>query len=140
MAIKISNEAERNLLNIYVTLWASTPATVRLYKADITPADDDELADYSANEANYSGYAAQNLAGGAVAGAPDGGGRATASWTLQSYAHNGGGTSNSVYGYYVTNNGNDELLWAERFPNAVTFAVAGDGVQITPRFTLKSEN
>jgi hypothetical protein len=97
-----------------------------LFKNDITPDEDSELADFV--EANFSGYASlPTNSWGVPFFDVD---RARMNHPILNFVHNGGGVNNDIYGYYIFTTGM-ELVLAERNPLApvtvgpgVTYAVA----------------
>lgn len=105
---------------------------VGLFQTALAPAVGDTFALYNANKATYSGYAALNPAwAAAVAAAPDG--RITA--PPVTFQHNGGGTANTVYGYYIYHATQNKVLFAESFATPKTMATAADRIDITPTIT-----
>jgi len=133
MPLKVPDLSERRLLDLLVGAWS---CTVRLYKNDYTPTDTDTVANYV--EADFNGYSAQAAVGWSAA-TGDGLGRAFTQATQLVYTKAAGGTTNQIYGYYVTDAGGN-LLWAERDPNApIPMVNTGDQYKVTPRFTFKSE-
>lgn len=113
-----------------------TDLNIHLFKSNITPDIDDEIADYTAIEANFSGY---------TDGVLD-------TWTIPAldmsneafithvnpllWQHNGGATSNTIYGHYVTNNSNTELLWIEKYDTSKLMDDVADIITVIPRLTL----
>lgn len=137
MALKVPDASERAILATLVTAWGAT-LDVKLFKNDYQPVDGSVVGNFT--EADFSGYAAVDMAGGAVDPANDAGGRAVATWNEVSFTHNGGGVNNSIYGYYVVDGGGN-LLWAERFSVApISQDSNGDQIRFVPKFTGKSEN
>ena len=110
--------------------------TLKLYKNNYTPVDASLLANFT--EADFSGYAAASP----VMGIPvEVANKAVMQDTSsRTFTHNGGGTSNTVYGYFVLSNPGPDLVWAERFPAGITMAANGDQISIQLQFTLNSEN
>ena len=110
-------------------------ANVHLCKSNITPAASDVLATYSAQESDYSGYAAQAAAWGIPITAT---GVSSLPGVGQMHQHNGGGTSNTIYLYYVTDNTNADLLWVEVFASSKSMAAVADIIQFVPRMGLEA--
>lgn len=129
MADVVPTEALVNLLKLAVG--GDDSINVRLFKNDLHPGPDTVLGDFV--QANFSGYAPQPakpftepevLLNGAVR---------RQSIDL-SFEHDGGPTTNNVYGYYVTlePSGGPQLLWAGRFEDApVDFSSVDDGRDFT---------
>jgi len=135
LSLKVTDVGELYLLDRLAS--AEMDAfTVHLYKNDYTPVDGSVDTDFT--EADFSGYAggislSTHATPSTVAG------RATTTWTPKIWTHNGGGTSNLVYGYFVLNSGGD-VIWAERDPSAPrSMAVLGDAINVFLTYTGKSE-
>ena len=128
MPLLVPDVGENLILAMIVNKTAPQDLVLRLYSSNTTPAETDTAATYT--EATFSGYAAANLAG-ATWGGPSGG---TITYgSQQTFTHNGGGVSNSIYGYFVTQLTSGILLYAERDGSApFTLANNGDNVKITP--------
>ncbi|MFN4259769.1 MAG: hypothetical protein ACK4RK_10760 [Gemmataceae bacterium] len=135
MTLKVPDDSELILLDVLRGNWGDL--TLRLYQNDHTPSDDDTVADYA--EADFSGYDAIPLLEANWSVATTEAGKAMTSYEEQTFEHDGGAVSNSIYGYYVVNAA-DELLWAERAAGApLNMAAGGSQIKITPKFTLASE-
>lgn len=135
MSMKVPDVGERNLLTLLIAGIAGAGAKVKLFSNNFTVIDATVLGDFT--EATYTGYAAQTLAGGAVAGSNTAG-RATASWTQQSYTCTGG-SSQTIYGYYIVDSTGAILYFAENFATPVVLSNGGAPLLLTPRLTNKSE-
>lgn len=107
---------------------------LRLFKNNHTPAVTDTNGNYT--EANFSGYAAFALStwNAAFVNA-DGKGEIDA--TPHSFVHNGGATANTIYGAYVTDDG-DNVVYAERFSAPISMSANGDTIPYTARLTAVS--
>jgi hypothetical protein len=89
-------------------------------------------------EISYPGYAAMTLSG-ATDGGIDSNDRDTWSWPTQTFqATSAPGSTVTAYGYYVTDSGDTELLWAENFSTPFNYTNAGDGFSIVPTFSFGS--
>jgi len=128
MAIVVPNVGERAMLTTLI----AEPHRVRLFKNDITPDEGDVIGDYT--EADFDGYGSYKTA---VYGTP-----ATSSGTSfvvggsLFWQHDGGATSNTIYGYYVTQNDDTTLLRVERFGTPKTMAALSDIIHVIPRMEL----
>lgn len=132
MALLVPDEGERELLGRALNAETPDDVKIHLYTNNKTPAEDDVLGDYT--EATASGYAEITLAGG--------------DWTIDTSANTTTGEYDQVsfdftsdepdiYGYYVTDNANSILLWAERFSDGPYAIPSGGGsVKITPKIEL----
>lgn len=117
-----------------------TPAlTLRLYGNNKTPAHGDTVANYT--EIAGGGYANKPLTFAnwtIVAGEPS---LATYSasqqWTFTGIIDPPG----TIYGYYVTRDSDNALMWAERFPTAIVpfSPVEGSIIKILPKYSCQSE-
>lgn len=106
-----------------------------LYQNNHVPAVNDTNASYTV--ADFSGYAQVTLNG--FWGSPyiNGNGQAEIDNVDATFTHNGGGTSNTIYGIYVSNASGD-VQYAERFPAPIVMASLGDTIDYTPKFTAAS--
>ena len=130
MALNVPNVGENIALGVLVNKTAAQDLVLRLYQNNIVPADTDTAATYT--EATFSGYAPITLTGSSW-GTPTNG---SISYAQQTFTHNGGGTSNNIYGYYVKQVTSGTLVYSERDP-AAAFLIAnlGDNIKITPTIT-----
>lgn len=105
---------------------------LRLYTNNISPAAGDQLASYV--ESSAAGYAAITLSGTLWTVATTSG-TTVANFAQQTFTYT---TSDSVYGYFVTNGDGDQVLWSERFSGTVPFNIPSGGgtVSITARLTM----
>lgn len=137
MAVIVPNEGENLLLNILKDPGSQTGNSmyVGLFKSDTTPSASTTWA--SITECNFSGYTVGAASWGSVA--TDGGGKASMTATEVVFNHDGGGTSNDVYGWFLGyGTGNPTALIAiERFasPPAV-MDDNSDSISVTPTFKL----
>jgi len=113
---------------------AAAPGTLKckLFKNNYTPVVTSLESDLT--EANFSGYSSTSpsLTWGAAFVNGDGKGEIDA--TAKTFTHNGGGTSNDVYGAYITNSA-DKLIWAEKFAAPIHMATNGDQIAYTAKLT-----
>jgi len=108
---------------------------LKLYKNNKTPdaSGGDAVADYTEN--TVTGGTAKTLSRGAgwtISTAND---PSDAIYTQQTFTFTAG-FGDTIYGYYVTNNAGDVLLWAEKLAAAFTPANNGDKLLITPKVQL----
>lgn len=109
--------------------------TLRLFQNNHVPAVGDTNANYT--EATFSGYAAVAL-GTWNAAYLNGSNKGETDADVASFAHNGGGVSNTIYGAYVTDNvGN--VIYAEAFSAPVVMAAVPNTITYTARLTAVSE-
>lgn len=124
------------LLNQVATFF-SLGMSVRLFKNNITPGPSSVLADFT--QADYSGYSAQAWTSSALSGSADGSGRAYISGAQLTFAHSGGGTSNTVYGVYVVQTGSGVVLLAKRLATPKTMSSSDHFIKVTPRYAAQTE-
>ncbi len=129
MSLLIQSSAQ--ILALQAFLNSATPQnqTLNLYVNNITPAETDTAATYTA--ATGGGYASIALTGSSwtyTSGTPSYGSYAQQTWTFT-----GALTTNpTIYGYYVTQTTSGAIMWAERFGTSFTPANNGDQLLLTP--------
>ena len=128
MPLLVPDVGENLILAMIVNKTAPQDLVLKLYSSNTTPAETDTAGTYT--EATFSGYSAITLTG-ATWGSPGAGSITYGS--QQTFTHNGGGVSNSIYGYFVVQSVSGTLLYAERDGSApFTLTNNGDNVKITP--------
>lgn len=137
MAVIVPAEGENICLNIIKAPGSYSGYAIycALFQSNTTPSASTVLADLT--ECNFSGYAAVSVTWGTVA--QDGGGKASMTGTQIDFTHDGGGTPNDVYGWYLyfDNAGAVSLLAIERFASPpVVMDDNTDIISITPTFKL----
>jgi hypothetical protein len=65
--------------------------------------------------------------------------KASIDYAQQTFTMGTPGTTNTIYGYYITDSAETTLLGAERFSTAKSMLVNGDAIKITPKLTLSTE-
>lgn len=137
MALVVPDSGELELLDKMLKDALSTDEAfvMKLYKSDTTPAAATVAGDFT--EADFTDYAAVTLARASWAAAATVSNKAESSFAAQSWTC--GATGNTIYGYYVVGATSGTCLWAERFATSRVLA-SGDVLNITPKFTLASEN
>jgi len=130
MALVVPDTGENLALEMVVNKTAAQNLVLKLFQSNTTPAEGDTAGTYT--EATFSGYSSITLTG-ASWGAASGG---SIAYAQQTFTHNGGATSNSIYGYYMIQTTSGTLFLAER-DGAAPFTLAnnGDNVKITPTIT-----
>lgn len=133
MSIVVPDAAELALLNRIFT----GDETMHLFVNDITPGAATVLGDFT--ECTCTGYAAEAMV--------------SESYTVHTVGDNGqadyvqidfvmsdnGDPDETIYGYYVTNDAGDTLLFAERFSSSVVLPSDGGTISVTlAGFTLQS--
>lgn len=136
MSLKLPNVGELNVLDILRAAFNAGGLLMGLFQNNLTPGDTTVLGDIT--EATFSGYARQALAGFGAATTVSG--RASTTGSACSWTRGAGGTSNSIYGYYVLDSTGTKLLWIERDPNGpVSMTAVGTIYTVFPVFTLATE-
>lgn len=105
--------------------------TLRLFKTNVTPAETDTAASYT--EATFTGYAAISLASAdwtLTPGAPS-----SAACAQKTFTSSADQTAQTIYGYYLTENGGNTLIAAEAFSAGVVIANNNDILRVTPSIT-----
>lgn len=135
MALLVPNEGEVAALTQLLT---SENQTLELYATNVTPAETDTVASYTA--AAGGGYAAKTLTGteSASTWTITGGAPTSASYGSadQEFVFTGPLTTNpDIYGYLVKGATSGDLFWAEKFASTFTPTNNGDKVTMTPAIT-----
>jgi hypothetical protein len=131
MSINLCTVGKEDMLNYLTAQYANW--TVCLFTNNHTPVDGDVLTTYT--EATFSGYAEVTCPSFGAAynnslSQAEADGSSTATFIC-----NGGGTTNSIYGYYVKQG--TTLLWAELFAGApISMANNGDRIGVYLSLTL----
>ncbi len=136
MSLIVPDEGEVAMLDMLVNGDGMAGLHLRLYQNNLTPDQDTVLADFT--EATFSGYAEDSPSFGAAATVSHKG--KIVDTAARDFTHSSGGTSNTVYGYYLVNAPDTKVLWAERFSSPQVVAVNGDKITITLALTENSEN
>ena len=133
MAGVLVNNGEDRMLGLLVAKsgYSVQALTLRLFKNDVTPGETDTAATYT--EATFTGYAAVSLASGdwtLTPGAPS-----SAVCAQKSFTSSADQAAQTIYGYYLTENGGNTLVASERFATSPVVANNGDVVKVTPTLT-----
>lgn len=136
MALVVPDVGETVLLDRLLKLTNVTDNyLLHLYKNNYSPISTSTLSSFT--EADFTNYAAVTLTRSSWASSTlNGSNKGESTYSAQSWTC--GVTTNTVYGYYVTDSTNTNLLWAEQFGIARTLA-QNDILSVTPVFTLSSE-
>lgn len=140
MALVVPNEGELELLDKMIkdALSADEAYILKLYRNDYTP--DAVAASGSFTEANFTNYVAKTLARTTWnAAVTNGSGKGETSYGATPQSWTCGASGNTVYGYWVEGASSAKVLWAEKFSTSRVLA-SGDILNLTPKFTLASEN
>lgn len=139
MPLIVPDQGELRLLDIMLKLALSTNENhiLKLYKNDVTPAAASVPGSFT--EANFTGYAARTLTRTLWNTAVTVSTKAESSYGTTPQSWTCGTTGNTIYGYWVEGSTSAKCMWAERFSTSRVLA-SGDILNITPKFTLASEN
>lgn len=138
MALLIPDEGELEILDkcLKDALSVNENYSLRLFKVNKTPDDSDVAVDYTAIEADFTGYVAKTLTragwGAAILVADT---ASSTYGTVQSWTATSAG--NIIYGYFVLGSTSGKLLWCEKFGTPRSMGV-GDILDLTPVFTLRT--
>jgi len=128
------DEGEPTLLDFIKT---GLNGELKLFKNNITPSGTTVLSDLT--EADFSGYAAVATDTTDYNAVSEVSNKAVLIATAYAnFIHNGGGTANTIYGYYYEQDG--ALLQVERFDTPQLMSANADKIAIKHRITLNSEN
>lgn len=132
--LRFVNRGEVNALD----RMTSEDFSLRLFRTDVTTGltetQIDALDETDFTEATFTGYAAITLTGGSWSTSGSDPSRAT--YAQQTFTCSGG-SSQQVYGYYLTDDTDSDSLAAfEQFDGPVTIS-SGDTLLITPRINLE---
>jgi len=128
----VPNVGEKKMLETFAGLSTPQNLVLHLFKNDITPASTMALSDYT--EATFTGYSPVTLSSGdwvITSGFPT-----AATYSSGVVFTCGGSTSESVYGFYLSEAVTSELMWSERFEAAKPITYVGDSLTILPRLQL----
>lgn len=127
-----SEELVRSL-DDYLGLLNSAGVVIRLFSNNHTPVIGDTVAAYT--EATFSGYSSQTVGawGGAVFSSSKA--RSTAT-TPRTFTNSTGAVGNTIYGYYVTDAGGSDLVFAHRPDNGpFDLLTAGKSMTVACAYT-----
>jgi hypothetical protein len=127
MALVVPNNGEGDALDAFTGKTAMSTLVLGLYENNVTPAETDNAASFTAFSA--AGYAPITLTAAnwtTTEGAPS-----HTDYAQQTFTMTGGG---SAYGYFMTRNTGGRIALAERFTGA-PFVIPGGGgtIKVTPR-------
>lgn len=139
MALVVTNGGEVQLLNkmLKAALTSDENYVLKLFQNNVTP--DSTFVPASLTEANFTNYAAKTLTRSNWNSATTISGKAVSSYGSNPQTWTCGTTGNTVYGYWIEGATSGVCLWAERFGSSRVMA-SGDVLNLTPQFSLDSEN
>lgn len=139
MSLVVPNAGELELLDMMLkdALSTNEDQILHLYKNDYTPIATTTSTDFT--EADFTNYTNKTLARATWNAAVTVSGKAESSYGSSPISFTCGTTGNTIYGYWVQGATSNAVLFAERFGTSRTLS-SGDILNITPKFTLSSEN
>ena len=140
MALVVPNEGELELLDKMLkdALSVDENYVLKLFKNNVTPSQ--VFSAGSLTEADFTNYAAKTLTRTTWnVAVTNGSNKAETSYSTSPQSWTAGTTGNTIYGYYVVGATSTAVLWVERFATARVLS-NGDVLNLTPKFTLNSEN
>lgn len=107
---------------------------LRLFKNDFTPGLDSVPGSFT--PCDFSGHSEKILGIGTLDEEVDGDDKVWWRFATETFIHDGGGTSNLAYGWYVVNYLTGEYITGARFPDApLSFGTLGDSVPVKVEFS-----
>lgn len=135
MSLIVPNEGEIEMLKRVFNYSSADDCILHLYKDDVADPLVDTIEHADLTECDEAGYSPITLTGSAWSFSTSGGGTSTATYSEQSFTFT---TAAEVYGYYVTNNADDQILFMERFSGA-PFVLPGTGGTIAVTTKLSGD-
>lgn len=133
MSLLVPNTAQIYILNLLV----NQNLKLKLFSNNHTPGITDTVA--SLTEVTGGGYTEVTLAF-ANWDVTDGPPAVAIYDAFQDFEFTGvTGGPGTIYGYYITDNGETQLIWEERFPTVPLTPINGSLVRIKPRITLDND-
>lgn len=127
MTAILTNEGQQDMLT-YLVVNQFPDVRCGLYTARSVYSKATVLANITA--ATFSGYAVTTPTW--VSFGTDVNGKAQYAAPSQVFTHNGGGTGNTIIGYYLFNNSTGKVLWLEDFGAPVTINANGQHIDVKP--------
>ncbi len=120
------------LLRYMPNFTEATDVEMHFYNNNYTPTDTESVTNYPENVAtNYSGIRLTGAAWTVASGTTSGG---TATYAQQSFNFS---AADTIYGYFVTSQQKQVLLWAERFVGGpFQLPSSGGTIAVTPKISL----
>lgn len=139
MPLVVPDQGELRLLDTMLKLALSTNENhiLKLYQNNYSPTSAAAVGSFT--EATFTGYAARTLTRSTWNSAATVSNKAESSYGTTPQSWTCGTTGNTIYGYWVEGSTSAKVLWAEYFSTSRVLA-SGDVLNITPKFTLASEN
>lgn len=113
--------------------YTGAAASISLFKNNITPDENTVFGDFV--EADFSGYVSQDMDASffATFAAPPG--ALSNGWnTITNFSHDGGGTANTIYGWYAHRDG--KVIETQLFASPQSFSMVGDDISVAVRLGM----
>lgn len=139
MALVVPNVGELELLDKMLkdALSVDENYILKLFHTNVTP--DQNSTSSSFVEATFTNYSAATLTRANWNTAVTVSNKAESSYGSSALSWTCGATGDTIYGYWVIGATSGTCLWAEAFATARVLA-SSDVLNLTPKFTLNSEN
>lgn len=132
MALVVPNQGEQILLEAFVGKTAGQNLVLFLFSNNVTPAETDTEANYTA----MSGFGYADITLTAANWSFTAGNPSTLSYAEQTFSFTGAAGNSYGYGFKQVTSG--KLVWAERFATApIVISNNGDQIKITPPITAE---
>lgn len=130
----VTQEAEINFLSELITTLLDG-CNCHLFSNNITVSPATVLTDFV--ECTFAGYAESAFTAWSSP-AIDGDGAAASTPSNAAFTPTSGGGSGTIYGGYVTDPGDSELLWTWNYPTGGITVAIGITLYVSPNFTVLS--
>jgi hypothetical protein len=134
MSATLTYEGQQEMLDLFISTVTNAAIKVRLYTAKTGTGKNTALADFT--EATFSGYTSGGYVSTFAAGSVDANDKWARVGSTVTPTHNGGGTSNTVLGYYVVDTANGKCLFYEAFSAPISMSANGNAIPITPTWYM----
>lgn len=139
-SIQVVNQGEEAWLDLI----CAVNYTLGLFKNDVTTgrtkAQLNALTEADFLPATFAGYAAVNLTGGAWTTTP--GDPSAATYAMQTFTRTSTGTTQAIYGWYLTTTAGGLLRCFGRFAPAGGYDITNinEEIRVTPRIPMRDED
>lgn len=139
MALRVPDEGEITLLKAMLNHTSAGNPKLHLYHTSLTINEDVVWSDANSEQCDESGYAVKTLTGSNWTISEGAGDVVTGEYAEQTFSFASQASAITVYGYYVTNQDDDKLLWIEEFPTGpYTLPSTGGNIAVTPKIIATS--
>lgn len=137
MSLVLTNVGDLSLLTQIVAFWnGAGDVIIHLVKADWTPSETTVESDMT--EATFAGYSEQTATGWTAPTTVSSKAKTVADVLI--FTRSTTGTAQTIYGYWAEpSDSPGDVLWSEKFSSPITLTNAGEGIALTPTFTVNKE-